>query len=152
MTLNSVQDLARDFVAADEDVRVLEEKLKAAKKTRDGMRDQLVDEMLYAEAPSVEVFAPDGGRARVYPINRLFARRNKDADEGAFLDALREQGYEHLIKESVNTNSLSAIVREMADEANVRDATASVIAEALPGKLGEVLKVDTTLTLGIKRV
>lgn len=152
MTLNSVQDLARDFVAADDDVRALEEKLKAAKKTRDGMRDQLVDEMLYAEAPSVEVFAPDGGRARVYPINRVFARRSKDADEGAFLDALREQGYEHLIKEQVNTNSLSAIVREMADEANVRDATASVIAEALPGKLGDVIKVDTTLTLGIKRV
>lgn len=147
----SVQDSAREYVKTDENVRRLEDELKAAKKERDQMRSQLIDEMIQAEAPSVEVFDGQGERTRVYPINRLFARRDKEVDEDEFFDALRAEGYEHLIKNQVNANSLSALVRELAEDAGVRDESSTVIAQHIPEDLRKVLKIDTQLTLGIRR-
>lgn len=147
----TVQQSASAFVTADAQVRELEDKLKQAKVARDKLRDALIDDMLYQEVPSVEVFAPDGGRARVYPVSRLFARRDRNVDDDTFLGNLKKAGLDHLIKEQVNTNSLSAVVRELAEDADVRDATAAVIAEVLPPELAGVIKIDTNLTLGIRR-
>nr|MCH9837440.1 hypothetical protein [bacterium] len=72
--------------------------------------------------------------------------------ESEFFDGLRAAGFEHLIKDQVNTNSLSAVVRELADDADVRDGTSSVISAALPNELSKIVTIDTSLTLGIRRV
>lgn len=61
----SVQESARSFVECDEAVRTAEEHVKQLKQRREKLREQLIDDMLYQEVPSVEVFAPDGDRKSV---------------------------------------------------------------------------------------
>lgn len=143
-------DLVRDYVAIDNTIREAEAKLKDLKAQRLVMADSVLDAMTDDGTPSVEILT-DTGTAKVFPVNKLFARRNGDVDEAVFFQALTMAGLGPLVKNAVNANSLSAAVREIAEEHNVRDSGSEAIMAVLPVELREVLTVQTAPSLGLRR-
>ena len=153
--IKSVHDLAVDYARADDMIRELEATAKLLRKKKAEQEDLLMAAMVDEGAPSVEVeYTNREGvktRVRVYPTSKLYARRDADVDAETFEAAVEEAGYSDLIKRTVNTNSLSAVVRELAEAAGVRDAGPAVIKEALNPILASVLAINTTPTLAIRR-
>tara|TARA_R110002167_G_scaffold26380_7_gene90911 strand:- start:3967 stop:4425 length:459 start_codon:yes stop_codon:yes gene_type:complete len=149
---NSLHEIAADYIDADDDIKEIEEQLKEAKAHKARVEEVLFTAMIDEGAPSVEVFISGSkSRAKVYPINKLYARRDPGIDVEAFCRLVTDAGYGDIVKESVNTNSLSAIVRELAEEAGVRDSGPTAIAEKLPTALAAAIKISTAPTLSIKR-
>lgn len=151
----SIHELAVDYARLDDMIRELEATSKSLRKKKAEQEDVLMTAMVEEGAPSVEVeYVNREGvksKVRVYPTSRLYARRDEGIDAETFEAAVEEAGYSDLIKRTVNTNSLSAVVRELAEAAGVRDAGPTVIKEALNPILASVLAINTSPTLAIRR-
>lgn len=149
---NSLHEIAVDYVDADDDIKDIEEQLKEAKAHKGRVEEVLFAAMIDEGAPSVEVFISGSKvKAKVYPVNKLYARRHPDIDVQAFCRMVTDAGYGDIVKESVNTNSLSAVVRELAEEAGVRDSGDEAISAKLPPALAAAIKISTAPSLSIKR-
>ena len=152
MTTQSIHGLATEFVKLDDMIRELEATAKTLRKKKERLGEDLMGRMVDEGAPSLEVWSEQGGgKVRVYPTSKLYARRDAEATETEFEQAIQESGYGDLIKRTVNTNSLSAVVREVAESAGVRESGPAVIKEALHPSLAKVLAINTTPTLAIRR-
>ena len=110
---NTLHSRASEYVRLYSEIEAAQEHLKALNKRKKEAESALFEAMIYEEAPSVEVRTEDG-KARVYPINKLWARKHPDVTEDKLHAALRASGLGDLVKEKVNVQSLSAVVREAA--------------------------------------
>lgn len=141
---------AAEYVRLHSEIEAAQEHLKALNKRKKEAESALFEAMLLEEAPSVEVRTEDG-KARVYPINKLWARKHPDVTEEKLHAALRASGLGDLVKEKVNVQSLSAVVREAAEAAGVRDDSNEAIARSLPDALQDVVRIDNSPALGVRR-
>ena len=148
---NTLHNVAREYVEIDESIKRAKEALKTLNARKAELADTLMSGMVEEGAASIDVVGEDGGRTKVYPMSKLFARRNPDVSEAQMFKALTDAGYEELIRYAVNANSLSAVVREIAEQNDVRNSTPSEIAKVLPGELGNVLTISNSPTLAIRR-
>tara|TARA_R110000737_G_scaffold190304_2_gene211992 strand:+ start:10051 stop:10509 length:459 start_codon:yes stop_codon:yes gene_type:complete len=149
---NTLHEVAADYIDADDDIKDLEEQIKEAKAHKERVAEVLLTTMIDEGAPSVEVFISGGKtKARIYPVNKLYARRSPDVDVEAFCRLVTDAGFGDLVKASINTNSLSAVVRELAEAAGVRDSGDEAIAAKLPASLAAAIKISTAPGLSIKR-
>jgi hypothetical protein len=148
----SLHEVAADYIDADDDIEDLERQLKEAKAHKKSVEDTLFAAMLDQGAPSVEVYISGSkNKAKIYPVSRLYARRDPAVEVEQFCAQMIEAGYGDLVKQSVNTNSLSAIVRELAEAAGVRDEGSTAILARMPDAMRGVIKISTEPVLSIKR-
>jgi predicted nuclease with TOPRIM domain len=95
-------------------------KAKELKKAYDELRHEKVPEAmvvagLVSEAAKGSYSLPGGGK--VILTNRFYASVKKP-DQPTFMDWLRENGHEDLIKETVHSQTLTAWAREQAEAGN----------------------------------
>lgn len=105
--LGSVVDVVSDTAKAYER---LDEALSAVKKRLDFAKEVSVPERF--DADKVKTFNTD--RFRVTRLTRLFASIIGDEKEAAY-KWLRDNGYDALIKETVNASSLSSAAKELIE-------------------------------------
>jgi len=130
------------FVLADELIRLKELKEDLATKTTENNR--AIDALEQSIANELMQSGTDGfrrgGRTFFY-TTKVFVRPNKAREDDLF-DWLANNGYEHMVKASVNTNTLRAAVKEMI-EANDGD---------LPDHLDDLVVVTEIPTIGVRKV
>jgi hypothetical protein len=146
-----VHSVAQEYVRVDGEIKALKARISELNKEKDRLTDLVLSAMVDAGAPSVEILT-DEGRAKVYPTMRLYAGRDVEAASvDSLAEKLTEAGLGWLVKPAVNANTLSAWVREFAEENGLKESGGRAIREALPGDLGKVVKVSTTPQLAVRR-
>tara|TARA_R110000737_G_scaffold12122_2_gene28056 strand:- start:2647 stop:3120 length:474 start_codon:yes stop_codon:yes gene_type:complete len=146
----TLHTVAAAYVELDSEIKAAKARVKELEAKKTIMADFLQDGMIIEGAPSV-VVTTSSGKATVYPMSQIWARRSPDADMQVFLSRLRQAGLGQLVSETVSTSSLSAWVREQAEEHGVKGAGSKRITDALPEYLQSVLTVTTTPTLAVRR-
>lgn len=127
-------DLADQLKTLREDKRNLEERLKKVNAAIDEVDYQLSEAMAASETQN---FTRAGTMFYLTSTTRASAIAGQ---KEALFDALRGAGYENLIQETVNANSLSAFVREQIAENS----------DALPGWLDGLVNVFEKTTVGVR--
>jgi len=102
------------FISADSEIKNLDIQVKAAKQRKAEVERWLLDHFAFTGMTQVKI---DG----VTVFTKRTLRAGADRQEGESFedanqrlkDALRTMGHDHLIKETVNSNSLSALIREI---------------------------------------
>ena len=110
----SERDLAIEYRASFEEVKMLDEKLKEAKRARDRAEHALL-EWLETEGKSSVDYDGIGRFSVMKP--RLYASCTIENQE-QLRDYLVAEGRDDLIKTTVNSNSLSTFVKEKVTEGN----------------------------------
>tara|TARA_R110000782_G_scaffold259110_2_gene349291 strand:+ start:4290 stop:4805 length:516 start_codon:yes stop_codon:yes gene_type:complete len=150
-----IHDKARDFVLLREDYEDAQAQVKTLRAQLDDAEAHLLEEMADEGAGSLDVITSDGVRVKLALSNKIFARRQKDAEAHDMHALLRKLGFSEIIKESVNASTLAGVVREMAEELKVRHGTTDEIVEALREELGEefirLVNVQSKYALSVRR-
>lgn len=101
---------ARKFVTLSARIKALEAEVAKLKQDREVLKTDLMDQLVEAGSNKIVV---DG--ATVYIHQQLWAKP-KNGDYESAIAALRLCGLGDLVKETFNTNQLSAVIREMKRE------------------------------------
>jgi len=137
-TLAAAQQRWRDLLAMNDDIRRIERDLKALKEARAELDVQIRDDLVEMGADSVRV---DGRtlylRTDTFSVHLI--------DEAATIDALKRSDHADIVRETVNGNTLHALVREF-----LRDAEPGQEDEAIPEELRDVLGIHQRFTIGIR--
>lgn len=148
---DTLHAIAADYVDLDDEIKRLDALVKQQKAMKKDLEEQLIEAMMAEGAASVEIVRTGGKKARVSPVSKLYASRNTEVTPEGFVEAFHQADMGDLVKESVNSNTLAAWVREYAEQHGVRDSGAKAITEALPEGLRAVIKVSTAPALQIRR-
>lgn len=112
------QDLIDKYVDLKANIKELEDRVKELKEKTKPVEKQVLSEF---ETDGIQSIKDTSGRT-IYLQSQLWAGRDPDVGEEAFIMSLRENGYDDLVQEKVNTQTLSAVMREQAgDYMNLED-------------------------------
>jgi len=125
----------------------LKAELKSISEQRRQLGEELLDDLLDAGFPKITVTIGQNDSGQ--PVNKtIYIQRQLWAGHShgkeALTDALKESGYEELVKDAVNTSTLSAMIREY-DPQNNRPVE-DIMAE-LPAPLQEAIKITEKVEL-----
>ena len=127
------QNIVDDYVARKQHINKLDEQLKQEKEDLKPIEKMVLKG--FEDDGVANIKTSDG--VTVYLQSMLWARRDPEVSEEAFLLSLRENGLDDLIQEKVNTQTLSAVMREQAaDYLNLAD---------VPTPFGVVLSESTNV-------
>lgn len=109
----NIMELADRYINQDQHVKELDEELKVAKAAREETMQRLAEEMTDNELQSLN----KNGRTLYLAetISVTVPAENKDA----LISALKKQGYGELIRPNVSSQTLTALVKELAGDADV---------------------------------
>lgn len=109
----NIMELADTYINQDQHVKELDEELKVAKAAREETMQRLAEEMADNELQSLN----KNGRTLYLAetISVTVPAENKDA----LITALTKQGYGELIRPNVSSQTLTALVKELAGDADV---------------------------------
>ena len=134
----------REFVSLENRKRQLDIELKEVKQNLDDLEELIIPQFIEAGVPSMTVEV-DGQRRTLSVYPDVYASPLNDREE--VIAALKSSELGQYVAENYNTNSLTALVREVwrdvldeAKKAN-RIATEDDVRAALPAPLGAALKV-----------
>lgn len=125
--------LASEIVKAREIVDDLDEMLSTAKKRKEELEQKLLDLMMNDE---VEKFVYAG--KTFYPSVKLWASLKAETKEQA-VEWLKDSEFSDIVKEQVNSQSLSALVKELRDNGD------------LPEAFEQYLNMTDKITLNIRK-
>jgi hypothetical protein len=134
----------REFVSLENRKRQLDSELKEIKQMLDDLEELIIPQFVEAGVPSMTVEV-DGQRRTLSVYPDVYASPLNNREE--VVAALKASELGQYVAENYNTNSLTALVREVwrdvldaAKKAN-RIATGEDVLAALPEPLGTALKV-----------
>lgn len=110
-------DPFRKFAQLHAAYKAADAEKKRLKSELDAMQEALVSTMALEGVPRVSIDVEGVGSLTLFPRTTRYARP-LDGDAERMHEALREAGMGDIVKETVNTNTLSAIVRESLDPEN----------------------------------
>jgi hypothetical protein len=140
-------DLVNEFIALD-----------LARKAKEDDIDKLKEQLALLEAQLLERFENAGQQSfkskqgvTVYIHRQLWAGA-ADGNAALLMETLRAEGLGVLVKESVNTQTLSAYVRECAREAfGKEEKTVEDIIHILPARLQPAIQLTDKFSLRTRR-
>ena len=103
-------DIYREFVACVQEEKRVKADLARIREVKKTLTDDILDAFI-EDGVSQMRLEVDGGTATIFPHETLRARA-LEGDNERLNEALREHGFGDLIKEAVNSQTLSAFVRE----------------------------------------
>jgi len=134
-------NLLKEFVSLENRRRELEDELKAVTARLDDLEQALVPQFLNDGVSSMRI-----DNRIVYLAQQIWA--SPAEDRSAVVAALKASDLGHYVSENYNSNSLSAYVREVADEVRLRCEqegklfTEEEVRAALPAPLASAIKVS----------
>lgn len=135
------------YAVLEDEERALKARLKEIGEQRRQLEEHLLDDMADNGLAklTVRVGFDDGGQ----PVMKtLYMRRQlwagHQGDKQALMEALKHAGYQDLVGETVNTNTLSALIRELDPDNN---RSPEDIIKALPPELHTTIKVTEKVEL-----
>ena len=132
----SLFELADQLKAARDRKKQLDTEIKELTSRIDDLDRQLSDAMAEEE---IDRFSRNG--SLFYLTSRLFASP-KAGEKDAMIRALKENGYEGLVTETVNANTLSSFAKERMMESESGE---------LPGWLNDVITTFEKVSVGVRR-
>lgn len=132
---NDVFALADVLRARREQKKVMEEQLKAINAEIDDLDAKLVQAMIDQETQS---FSRAG---KLYYIKTVTRASAKAGEQEHLCQVLKEAGYEDLVKESVNAQTLSGFIKEALEENN----------DELPDWLADLVNVYEKQTVAMRK-
>jgi len=135
------------YAVLEDEERALKARLKEIGEKKRQLEEFLLDDM--ADNGLAKLTVRVGADEDGLPVMKtLYTRRQlwagHQGDRQALLESLKTAGYEELVGETVNTNTLSALVREL-DPDNIR--TPEEIIKDLPLELQATIKVTEKIEL-----
>ena len=109
----TIEELAELYILQDQHVKELEEEVKVAKGEKENLMEMLAEEMLAKEVQSIN----KSGRT-LYLSETVSATVPADRKD-LLMAALTENGYGDIIKPSVSSQTLTALVKELSGEEEV---------------------------------
>ena len=126
-SLSSFVEPIRQFVRIRAEIEAAEEALDALKKHRDALADIIIAELATAGIESVPLVV-DGQSFNVHMAQPLVVWRKEGVDAETLVKAVKDSEMDWLVKETVNSNTLQAHVRELlADGAELPESLSSVL-------------------------
>jgi dTDP-4-amino-4,6-dideoxygalactose transaminase len=105
-------DSVRQFVRVKRDIEDTEERLERMKEERDQLAEIVANELLAAGLSSLPITV-DGESVNVYTQQPLIVWRKEGVDTESLVETLKATGFEWMVKETVNQNTLQAEMREL---------------------------------------
>jgi len=105
-------DSVRQFVRVKRDIEDTEERLERMKEERDQLAEIVANELLAAGLSSLPITV-DGESVNVYTQQTLIVWRKEGVDTESLVETLKATGFEWMVKETVNQNTLQAEMREL---------------------------------------
>ncbi len=105
-------DSVRQFVRVKRDIEDTEEALERMKEKRDQLAEIVANELLAAGLSSLPITV-DGESVNVYTQQPLIVWRKEGVDTESLVETLKATGFEWMVKETVNQNTLQAEMREL---------------------------------------
>ena len=129
----------------------LKAELKEVSERRRDLAEELIDEM--ADNGLAKLTVKVGNDAEGRPVHKtLYVQRllyaGHNGDKQALIEGLRLAGFEDLVGETVNAQTLSALVREFDPENNT---PTQEILQAMPEPMRTVLKVTEKVELRARK-
>ena len=130
------------FISADSEIKNLDALLKVAKQGKAEIEKRLLDHFAFTGMTQVKI---DG--VTVYTKRTLRAgadRQEGESSEDAnnrLMEALRTMGHDHLIQNKVNSNSLSALIREIDGDDD----------QEMPTEFDGAIKIAEMFSVNIRR-
>lgn len=137
------------YAEADQKKRAAELALKEAKAVMEELEPMLLDAMAEEGIDRISI-----NGVTYYPTRRMYVGPDTEAgfDKIAVASVLKAVGLGTFVKSDYNTNSLSAYIRELADENGGRDKLSTQqMRDLLPRELAAVLKVGDTWSIGSRK-
>lgn len=116
------------------------EETKRLRALLDSLQDKLIDTLLNEGVGNLPLDIPDVGSVLLYPRVKLFAKA-KDGDVDRLHSALHNAGLGDLVRPTVNSQTLSAIVRESEKPDG----------EPLPKELRDALHIGESHELAMRK-
>jgi hypothetical protein len=114
------QKVVDKYIECKRLIKDLEQELKELKKDASTVEAELLQQFMDDGVQSVKT---DSGKT-VYLMSQLWAGKDPEVSDEQFLTSMKENGLEDLIQEKVNTQTLSAVMREQAgDYINLEDVS-----------------------------
>lgn len=113
--MNALLNLVDEYKALLDEKEVLKEKTKENNKAIEDMKKKLSDMMIAEECPSIS----RNGYKYSLQEKVIYSKKSEEdlsQNETAFFDFLREEGLGHLIKETVDSRTLSSAIKEVVEE------------------------------------
>lgn len=113
--MNALLELVDDYKALLDKKDVLSEQTKENNKAIEEMKKKLSDMMIAEECPSIS----RNGFKYSLQEKVIYSKKSEEdlsQNEVPFFDFLREEGLGHLIKETVDSRTLSSAIKEMVEE------------------------------------
>lgn len=129
----------------------LKAELKEVSERRRRLGEELIDEM--ADNGLAKLTVKVGTDMEGRPVNKtLYVQRllyaGHRGDKAALIEGLKQAGFEDLVGETVNAQTLSALVREFDPENNM---PVDEIIQAMPQPMHDVLKVTEKIELRARK-
>ena len=139
-----MNEIWETYSQADRAKRAAEDELKRAEAVMKELEPKLLDMMAEIGMDKITLHG-----ITYSPHRRLYVGPGKGADKEAVAQALVDSGLEVYVKKGYNANSLSAYVRNVADEHGGRDTmSCEELRNKLPEPLAKVLHVGEVWRLG----
>jgi len=101
----------KNFIELEKKKKELKKALQEVEDQKKGLQQDLIDNLLDQEMTKISI----SGKT-VY-VNTITRAKIKDRDKA--VEALKEAGFGDLVKESFNTNSVSALLRELQEDGDL---------------------------------
>ena len=105
-------DAVRRFVRLKLDIEGLKDQLDRMEEERDQLAEIVSTDLLAAGLSSLPITV-DGESVTVYTQQPFIVWRKQGVDTQSLIAALKATGFDDLVKETVNSNTLQAAVREL---------------------------------------
>lgn len=112
MTHNLDLDAVRTFVRLKRDIEGAKKCLEQMEQERDQLAEIVSNDLLAAGLSSLPITV-DGESFNVYTTQPLIVWRKEGVDTESLIAALKATGFDDLVKETINSNTLQATVREL---------------------------------------
>lgn len=109
----NIMELADTYINQDQHVKELEEELKVAKAAREETMQRLAEEMADNELQSLNK------NGRTLYLAETISVTVPAENKNALITALKKQGYGELIRPTVSSQTLTALVKELSGDAGV---------------------------------
>ena len=107
----------------------LEDELKQAREAVKGLHDRLIEQMDLEGVKSVRVSTPIGALT-IFGKTKRWVQKKEGVTPDQYMDALRQcPQLSDLVKETANSNSVNARIREMVDNDQVLPEAFAAVAE-----------------------